>query len=805
MALTTHRVDAPQVPANVKTALSPRQKAVKQKILELGKRLSAGDVAQSMAAFEAAELAGLAADVAAAMAAWDGEREAVDAAALPGRSPGAFEAAGLPTGAGGVLEEEEEEGSGFDDDDDLLSGLSEEIAAAGAAGPPAARPPPPLAPAAPAPAAPPPAPPTAAPAVAAAAADPRPAAAAAGADTRTAAAAAAAAREEAAAAAAAAAARAAAIVRRDSARNFVAESVAALKAAAEADGACKKTPGDKALVMAAARGWIKAGAYVAEAIAAESTTEKVRSALGHALSPHLCAAPTAQWPNRHTASQVRAALRPKQAVAAARLAQLGARLSAAELAEAREAVAEGEAASVAGEVSAAMTEYDERQRQAGSVAVDGPAGSAAVAAPPPPPPPTPAAPPTSAVPAVAPVPAAAPPAAPLPAPAVPPAAAPTPEPAGAAATPEPPPPDPAGAAGERASARAAAAAAARSHLVEQRDGGRDFVKESVAALKAAAAAEGACKKAPGDKPLGLLAARCWIKADRYMAKALAAEKTTAKVRSALEPKQTTVTARLAQLTSKLSEEEMGLSVTAYEEDEAASVAGEVAAAMAAWDTAQDELEAAAAATAAAAAAASAAAAEAAAAAEEDFEVDDLLGGLGDDLLAVADPEEAARVAARVEARAAAERAVRGQAMDARCATHAEAFMNMRRDCPPLAAHSHSARETGVCPLVGVRMRDPWAARWRLCRALTPVSCSDGCTLVCRTGRDAGMDMVKEAVAALKAGADAEARCKQAPADAALGVAALQARDRTLLYTGTLAWRVNTAVLATDARRASPQV
>ena len=61
MALTTHRVDAPQVPANVKTALSPRQKAVKQKILELGKRLSAGDVAQSMAAFEAAELAGLAA------------------------------------------------------------------------------------------------------------------------------------------------------------------------------------------------------------------------------------------------------------------------------------------------------------------------------------------------------------------------------------------------------------------------------------------------------------------------------------------------------------------------------------------------------------------------------------------------------------------------------------------------------------------------------------------------------------------------------------------------------------------------
>ena len=215
---------------------------------------------------------------------------------------------------------------------------------------------------------------------------------------------------------------------------------------------------------------------------------------------------------------------------------------------------------------------------------------------------------------------------------------------------------------ERASARAAAAAAARSHLVEQRDGGRDFVKESVAALKAAAAAEGACKKAPGDKPLGLLAARCWIKADRYMAKALAAEKTTAKVKSALVPKKVTapqtlswprrqwhtqgkgsllaakgsgkhtrqkavshhrqphlshragfahgrvafakavVTARLDQIRAKLSEEEMGLSVAAHEEDEAASVAGEAAAAMAAWDKDRDEEERLASAAAAAAAA-----------------------------------------------------------------------------------------------------------------------------------------------------------------------------------------------------------
>ena len=104
-------------------------------------------------------------------------------------------------------------------------------------------------------------------------------------------------------------------------------------------------------------------------------------------------------------------------------------------------------------------------------------------------------------------------------------------------------------AAERAAAREVAEKAARLAAVDKRDAGRDFVKESVNALKAAAEAESKCKKAPQDRPLGLVAARCWVRADRYMDKAMASEKTTEKVRTALIPKQTIVKQRLEQLWS----------------------------------------------------------------------------------------------------------------------------------------------------------------------------------------------------------------------------------------------------------------
>ena len=74
-------------------------------------------------------------------------------------------------------------------------------------------------------------------------------------------------------------ARAEFVAERDAVRDYFKESVDALKEAAEAHRKFKKSPQDDALLVPAARGWVKAQQCVLAAMLADNVTEKVKSAL----------------------------------------------------------------------------------------------------------------------------------------------------------------------------------------------------------------------------------------------------------------------------------------------------------------------------------------------------------------------------------------------------------------------------------------------------------------------------------------------------------------------------------------------
>jgi hypothetical protein len=69
----------------------------------------------------------------------------------------------------------------------------------------------------------------------------------------------------------------------------------------------------------------------------------------------------------------------------------------------------------------------------------------------------------------------------------------------------------------------------------KRDGERDFFKESVDALKAAADAETLSKKSPADKELAAAAVQSCLKAQCYVTQALRSDKINERVMSRARP------------------------------------------------------------------------------------------------------------------------------------------------------------------------------------------------------------------------------------------------------------------------------